>query len=137
MTGAPPKKEVVLILGDTPQYLVDHANFPELPIVITGSVIEKACFDHGIPTSLLKRLPSILDNPKGLFKSASVHAAGSAVVLTIEIHQSSPIIIPIHPNKQMGRGKFYNVVASVYAKEGPNPADKWSREGLLLWQPNS
>jgi hypothetical protein len=134
MIGAPPKKEVVLILGDTPKYLVEHAGFPELPMVITGSVVEKACFDHGIPTSLLKRLPSVLDNPKSVFKSASFHVKGSAVVLTIEVHQSSPIIIPVHPNKQMGRGKFYNVVASVYAKEGSNPKVKWTREGLLLWQ---
>ncbi|MGR0279279.1 MuF-C-terminal domain-containing protein [Marinomonas dokdonensis] len=134
MIGAPPKKEVVLLLGDTPKYLVEHADFPPLPIVITGSVIEKACFDHGIPTSFLKRLPSVLEHPKSLFKSASIHVKGAAVVLTIEVHQSSPIIIPVHPNKQMGRGKFYNVVASVYAKEGPDPELKWTRDGLLLWQ---
>jgi len=125
--------EPILELGATPQYLVDHAGFKPLDLVVTAKVISKACFDHGIATSVIKRLPDIINTPKSLFHSR--HIEGSAVVVvTFELHkQVLPIIVPLHPEKRMGR-RNCNVVASMYAKEGPDPEVKWSSEGLKIWE---
>lgn len=77
--------------------------------MVTGKVISKACFDHGIPTSILKRLPEIIENPKSLYKS--VHQdLSSVIVVTLELQKGEyPIIIPVHPNKKMGRQRICNV----------------------------
>ena len=130
-----PKHERLLDLGATPQYLIDHAGFPNLSIAIKAKVIGKAYFDHGIPTSLIKKLPDILGNPKCLFKSANEHQQDSVIVLTFEIKGESPIIVPIKKNVQIGRNQYYNLVTSLYAKEGPNPEQKWKSSKLLLWEP--
>jgi hypothetical protein len=129
------RDELVLDLGMTPDYLQEYANFPSLPLVITGSVINKACFDHGIKTSQLKRLPEIIHEPRSLFSSASQHAADSVVVVTLEVHKVTfPVVIPIKPNKKMGRSGFRNVITSMYGKEGKDPELKWQQQGLLLWK---
>jgi hypothetical protein len=57
---------------------------------------------------------------------------GSAVVITFEMKGGSPILIPIHANKSVGRS-CANVVASVYAKEATIEA-RWKGAGLLLWE---
>jgi len=129
-----PRHEQVLLLGETPGQLIEHAGFPELELAIKASVISKACFDHGIATSMLKRLPDIVNNPKSIFKSANVHQVESVVVLTLEIKNQSPIIIPVKKQQQVGRGNHFNLITSVYAKEGPDPQKKWKSQGLLLWE---
>jgi len=136
-----PQHEKLLILGNTPRQLIQSAGFPELPLAIKAKVISKACFDHGIATSMLKRLPDIIANPKCIFKSANAQQSDSVVVLTLEIKNESPIIIPIIKYQQVGRQSqkagrqnAYNLVTSVYAKEGPNPERKWREQGLLLWE---
>ena len=126
------QNERILELGDTPQILIDECGFPKLPLAIKGSVISKICFDHGIPTSVIKRLPEIVNNPKMLFQSATGDMK-SVVVLTFEIKGSEPIIIPIRPNQTSGR-KAYNFISSVYAKSGPCPETKWRKDGLLIWE---
>lgn len=129
------RHEPLLELGPTPEYLVREANFGELDLVVTGKVISKACFDHGIPTSILKRLPEIIKDPKSLYRSAHQDLS-SVIVVTLELHREQyPIIIPIHPNKKMGRLRLCNVVASMYGKEGPDPEHKWREQGLHLWTP--
>tara|TARA_B100000446_G_scaffold165588_1_gene168089 strand:+ start:496 stop:945 length:450 start_codon:yes stop_codon:yes gene_type:complete len=129
-----PCHEHILTLGETPDFLIEHAGFPNLKLVIKASTIVKACFDHGMPPSLLKRLPDVIGSPKSLYKSAT-HSEDSVVVLTLERkgRSDAPIIIPIHREKRVGRGQ-YNLVASIYAKEGPDPEDKWGKQGLLLHQ---
>jgi hypothetical protein len=130
-----PKHEQVLILGDTPDYLIDQAGFPELPLAIKGATISKACFEHGIATSLLQRLPSIIDRPKSIYRPANGKTPDSIVLLTFEIKgDNTPIIVPIRMNQQIGRGKHFNVVTSVYGKEGPPPDVKWKKAGLLIWE---
>lgn len=126
-----PRHEYVLELGDTPHLLRKHAQFPDMALAVQASVISKACFEHGIATGVLKRLPEILQTPKGLYKSATVGDA--AVVFTFERHRRAPIVIPVHKNKQVGRGRYYNLIASIYGKEGPDPERRWIQEGLLLW----
>ena len=56
----------------------------------------------------------------------------AAVVITFEMKAGSPILIPIHANKPIGR-EFANVVASIYAKES-TVEDRWKKDGLLLWE---
>lgn len=129
-----PSHERLIKLGKTPNYLIDHAGFPALELAIKGSVITKACFDHGIATSMLKRLPDIVANPKCLFKSAS-RPEESVVVLTFEVKGKAelPIIVPISRNMSVGRENV-NLVASIYGKEGPNPEQKWKTQGLLIYE---
>ena len=95
-----PKHEAVLSLGATPQFLLDNG-FPELPLSIKGAVIDKAHFDHGITRGVLERLAEIITTPKALYKSATVQ--GTAVVITFEMKAGSPILVPIHGNKPVGR----------------------------------
>jgi hypothetical protein len=123
--------EHILEIGKTPEILVDKCKFPQITLAIKASVISKICFDHGIATSVIKRLPDIANNPKVLFKSST--QGDSVVVLTFEVKGGIPIIIPIRPNQSSGRKK-YNFISSVYAKEGPCPETKWRREGLLIWE---
>jgi hypothetical protein len=125
-----PHHEKILLLGDTPEYLVEKAQFPPLQLAIKSSILSKACFDHGIATPMLKRLPDIIGSPKCLFRSAS--QVGSVVVVTLEIKGGNPIVIPLRPNMQVGRGAFYNLVVSMYAKQGPDPIIKWKDDGLLI-----
>lgn len=129
-----PQHERVLHIGDTPSYLIESAGFPELVLAIKAKVIGKAYFDHGIPTNMIKNLPEILGRPKCLFKSANQHQSDSVVVLTFESKQGSPIVVPIKKNVQIGRGQSFNVVTSIYGKDGPNPEEKWKDSGLLLWE---
>lgn len=124
-----PKHEVVLDLGATPQFLLDHG-FLELPLCIKGAVIDKVHFDHGITRGVLERLAEIITTPKALYKSATV--TGAAIVITFELQNGSPILIPIHGNKSIGRS-FANLVTSIYNKE-PTVESRWKRDGLLLWE---
>ena len=129
------RHEIVLDLGPPPRYLVDHVGFPDLPLAITSKTIAKACFDHGIPEAMLKRLPEIVANPKSVFKSANAHQKDSVVVLTFELKDACPVIIPIQKNRQMGRQNIYNLITSIYGKEGQDAESKWQKQGLLVWCP--
>jgi len=124
--------EKVLILGHTPENLIKYASFDKLPLIVTGKVISKAVFDHAISTSILKRLPKIISEPKSIYKSANEHQSDSVVVLTLETQRGYPIVIPIIKNKLVGRSTV-NMVTSVYAKEGVDPELRWRSKGLLLW----
>ena len=128
-----PRHELVLNLGKTPDFLQKIAGFPDHELVITGKVIGKACFDHGIGPSLLKRLPDIINSPKSIFKSANPDQTDSVIVLTYELKGSAPIIMPIKHSKEIGRNGIFNIITSIYGKEGPDPEVKWEKQGLLLW----
>lgn len=128
--------QVILPIGPTPKVLLD-LGMPELQLVISGKVVDKVLFDHGIPKGTLERLYSLLEAPKAIFKGHQGNP-GSAV-LTFEVKGMAPIIIAVHPNKQMGGrdGTRYNNIASMYPKEsrpGESIEDRWTREGLLLWK---
>lgn len=131
MSGTP-MHERILELGPTPQLLIDHG-FPALPLIIKAKTVDKICFDHGIATNVIERMPKLIAAPTHLFKSNSPTARDeSVIVVTIEVKNASPIIIAVQKNKMNGRREV-NEIASMYAKEGPNPVKKWSEEGLLLW----
>lgn len=126
-----PQHEAVLVVCDSPQYLVD-AGFPQLPIVIKGSTVDKAHFDHGVTKGMLERLGEIIHHPKALYRS-STHPA-SRVVVAFELKGNSPLLVPLHPDQQIGRSSRFNTVASVYCKE-PNVEQRWLAKGLLIWTP--
>ncbi len=127
-----PRHEMVLDLGPTPEFLLLHAAFPALNLVLKGSVVGKACFDHGIATSILKRLPEIIATPKSLYRPANSGLIDSVVVMTLETKGGCPIIVPIRKQQRIGRTGVFNTVTSIYAKEGPDPEKKWRRDGLLI-----
>jgi hypothetical protein len=127
-TTGTPHHEYVLSLGSTPQYLIDHG-FPDKELKITAATIDKAHFEHGITRNILERLGDVIASPKALYKSATVHS--SAVVVTLEQKNGSPILVPVHADKQIGRDRF-NVIASVYNKEA-SIETRWTAAGLLLW----
>lgn len=130
-TTGTPQKETVLTICDTPQYLIDHCGFAQLPLIIKAATVDKVHFDHGVTKGLLQRLESVLLSPKALYKSDTV--AQGAVVVTLEVKNGNPIVIAIHPNKLIGR-LTCNVVASIYDKP-QNIEIKWQASGLLLWAP--
>jgi hypothetical protein len=125
-----PQHETVLLIGETPQYLIDNG-FPALLLKIKGATVDKAHFDHGVTKGVLERLGQVLSKPKALYRSATV--TGTAVVVTFELKDGSPLLIPLHSNKPVGREKV-NLVASIYAKEATVEA-RWQAKGLLLWKP--
>ena len=131
-----PNHERILDIGGTPKYLIDYAGFPNLRMAIKASVISKACFDHGVSKSLLKRLPDIISSPKCVFKPADPCHVDSVVVLTLEFKGMHPLIVPLRMRQQVGRGNIFNLVSSVYGKEGPDPESKWKKQGLLIYEPN-
>ncbi|PXF32629.1 hypothetical protein WH50_03340 [Pokkaliibacter plantistimulans] len=130
-----PQHEKLLLVCDTPEYLRTHASFPALPVAVKSSIISKICFDHGIPTRMIQQLPTIIQNaPMALFKPAKQTLTDSVVVVTFEIKNGAPVIIPIRKNQQVGRNQYYNLVTSMYGKEGPDPVQKWEADGLLIWK---
>ena len=123
--------QIVLTLGPTPQILIE-AGLPQLPVGLTGRVVDKCYFDHGITKSMMERVYHIISTPRALYKSHDPKDA--CVIMSYEIKGSDPLIAALHPNKQLaGRRDFYNSVASFYFKEN-NPEARWKREGLLLWE---
>lgn len=131
----------ILTLGPTPQVLTD-LGMPQLPVVVLGRVIDKAVFDHGMTKGLLERLYTLIASPKAIFQAHQ--GQPGSVVVTYEVKNAAPIVVAIHPDKQMGgrgRGEAmsrYNNVASVYDKQSGKPNEtidvRWKREGLLLWE---
>ncbi len=130
-----PMHEHVLELGHTSDTLIQEAGFPELKLAIKASTVAKICFDHGLPTSMIKRLPDIVNSPKSIYHPADPRHIDSVVVMTFEIKGTvDPVIIPIRKNVRIGRNNRYNVITSAYGKEGGDPERKWTSNGLLIWK---
>ena len=123
--------QIVLQLGPTPQILID-AGLPQLPVGLTGKVVDKCYFDHGITKGMLEKIYHVISVPRALYKSRNPEDA--TVVMSYEIKGANPLIAAIHPNKQLaGRRDFYNNIASYYFKEN-NAEVRWKSDGLLLWE---
>jgi hypothetical protein len=125
--------QIILPIGRTPLVL-RNIGMPDLQLAILGKVVDKVMFEHGIPKGTLERIYTLLESPKAVYRG-HLDNPGSAII-TFETRNLAPIIIAVHPNKQMGRA-IYNNVASMYAKttgQGQSIEDRWTREGLLLWK---
>lgn len=131
-----PRHELLLELGPTPQHIIQSGgvNFEGLDLVIKAKTVGKMHFDHAVPRGVIERLPEILDTPKAIYHSASGAVGSAVVVMTFETQRGYPLIVPIHAKKPIGRNRFCNEVTSMYAKEGPNPEEKWVKAGLLIWK---
>ena len=126
--------EHVLEIGPTPETFL-RLGFPPLPLAIKAKTIDKVYFDHGITRGILERLYNLVASPRAIYRSAPPHQTGH-VAVTAVFKGNEPIIIALHPNKAVGRGRFVNEVASVYAKH-PDIEAKWAAAGLKLWSANT
>jgi hypothetical protein len=126
-----PIHELILEIGQTPKLLID-LGFPDLAFIVKAKTIGKIYFDHGIKQSVIERIPEIVANPQAIFQSATNPING--VIVTYELKGASPVIIAVHRDKSVGRGKIVNELVSMYGKEGPDPMAKWKEKGLLLWE---
>lgn len=125
---------LIINLGPTPEILLQYG-YNQLPIVITGKVIDKSFFDHAVTKPVLERAYKFIESPKAIYLSNNDDAPGSTVLMSYELNKANdPLIIAIHPNKQLGRREqLYNNVASIYYKQG-NPEVRWKKLNLLLWE---
>jgi hypothetical protein len=125
-----------LEVGHTPPLLI-ALGMPDLPLVITGETVDKALFDHGMVKTRLEKLYEYIQAPKAVFASADP-SNPNTVVMTFEVKNGGPIIVPIEPNRQFDRTTYANKVASFYAKaqkSNDKPVyDRWEAKGLLLWK---
>ena len=129
--GHPVAKEQIGQLGSTPALLI-KLGAPDLPLGIKGKTIEKIVMDHGIPKSMVKRLASIIENPKAIYRSATQTNAG-AVVLTFEITGLGAVIVTVAYNQSVGRSHTMNLITSMYAKEDRRVFSRWDAAALKLW----
>lgn len=123
--------QIILNLGPTPQVLVD-VGLSQLPIGITGKVVDKCYFDHAITKSMLEKMYQIISTPRALYRSYDPKDA--CVIMSYEFKGADPLIAALHPNRQLaGRRNCYNSVASFYFKEN-DPETRWKKDGLLFWE---
>lgn len=122
-------------IGSTPQHYRD-LGFPDLPLAMKVSNLDKILFRHGIPLSLLEGIYLTLQHPKAIFRSRSHSRETNAVVLTFETNHLGPLVVILHANKSLGRTSI-NELTSIYAKEDKAFEKVWRKEGLLLWEPES
>lgn len=121
--------QIVLTLGPTPKLLVDYG-FPPLPLAITGKVVDKCVYDHGLTKGTLERAYQMISTPKSIYQTADT----GCVVMSYDTKGPDPLILAIHPSKQLGgRKEFYNNVASIYYKQN-NPEVRWKQQGFLMWE---
>ena len=124
--------QLVLIPGQTPEILINYG-FKPLSISITGKVIDKTFFDHGVTRTQLERIYKILESPKSIYRSNNNDVPNGSVLISYETNKNSlPLIIAIHPNKQIGR-QIYNNIASIYFKDG-DAETRWKKMNLLQWE---
>ena len=126
-----PRHELVLEIGPTPSLLVGLGVKPHR-MVIKAKTVGKIFFDHCLTQRQIEKIPTMLNQPRAIFKSANPDTT-NVVVLTFEFDQGAPVIIPIARDRQIGRGDVTNEVVSMYAKTGPDPVPGWLRGGLQLW----
>ena len=126
----PKNHQIILTIGATPAILTS-LGMQKLPIAMTGKVVDKSYFDHGVTKATLEKIYPLIAQPKAIYQSTTI----GQVVLTYELKNTQPLIVAMHPNKQLGgRSNFYNVVSSIYYKEGETPELKWVKQGLLMWR---
>jgi len=125
---------LTLTLGATPEILLQYG-YCQLPIVITGKVIDKSIFDHGVTKSVLERAYKFIESPKAIYHSNNDDAPDGTVLMSYELNKANdPLIVAIHPNKQLGRREqLFNNIASIYYKQG-NPEVRWKKLNLLRWE---
>ncbi len=77
--------QIVLNLGPTPDLLV-YYGFRQLPVGLTGKVVDKAYFDHGVTKSNLERAYKIIQEPRAIYKSKV--STDAAILLAYEVNNA-------------------------------------------------
>lgn len=121
-----------IVVGQFSAHMQAVLKCPDLELVTSVAVLDKMMFDHGIGATQLAQLNQIISKPQRIYQSAS-HAE-SVVVVSVELLQQKPILVPIWINKAGPKGKpAMHWVSSAYTKDDPNVLTKWERDGLRLW----
>ncbi|MES9841237.1 MAG: hypothetical protein ABW134_11845 [Candidatus Thiodiazotropha endolucinida] len=117
-------------VSTTPPVL-QAVGIPAQPISVTGSVIDKMHYDHGLSERVVLDIPRMLADPVMVLDSDST--PGSYVVVSDVDHKGDPVILAVHPNKKVGRVDV-NVLASAYGKEGAEKTFRnWVGAGLVQY----
>ncbi len=72
---------LIINLGPTPEILLQYG-YNQLPIVITGEVIDKSFFDHAVTKPVLERAYKFIDSPKAIYLSNNDDAPDSTVLMS-------------------------------------------------------
>lgn len=119
-TGAPGVRGHVEI-GTLPPALA-AAGVPAGDLKTSAKVLQKVVFDHGVPPSVVKRIPELLERPVMVFRSATVE--GSFVAVTSEMVRGAPLIVAISPETTRGAVAL-NFVPSLYPRDDLQAIQRW------------
>ncbi|ADU99446.1 PLxRFG domain-containing protein [Alicycliphilus denitrificans] len=98
------------------------AGIPAGDLKTSAKVLQKVVFDHGVPPSVVKRIPELLERPVMVFHSATVE--GSFVAVTSEMVRGAPLIVAISPETTTG-GVSLNFVPSLYPRDDLQAIQRW------------
>ena len=118
--GAPGGRGHVEI-GTLPPALA-AAGVPAGDLKTSAKVLQKVVFDHGVPPSVVKRIPELLERPVMVFRSATVE--GSFVAVTSEMVRGAPLIVAISPETTRGAVAL-NFVPSLYPRDDLQAIQRW------------
>lgn len=108
-------------IGTLPPALA-AAGVPAGDLKTSAKVLQKVVFDHGVPPSVLKRIPELLERPVMVFRSATVD--GSFVAVTSEMVRGAPLIVAISPETTRGAVAL-NFVPSLYPRDDLQAIQRW------------
>ena len=120
--------DVVFNLGATPMSLTS-CGLPLLSLAITGKVLEKNYFHHGITLEKFSTTMALLTSPLAIYKSATVEK-NSIVVQTDQLLKGESIIVAIKFDAYIERLNV-NRISSMYTKP-QGVIDGWERNGLRI-----
>ena len=126
--GDPPARGHITVGTTSPA--LQAAGLPDQNLRTSAQILAKAHFDHGVPKSMLKRIPELLDNPVMVFKSDT--QAGKYVVATNEFLNGKPLLVIVSPEKNL-EGVGFNFMPSVYPKDYVKTIQGWIDGGLLTY----
>jgi len=98
------------------------AGVPAGDLKTSAKVLQKVVFDHGVPPSVVKRIPELLEKPVMVFRSATVE--GSFVAVTSEMVRGAPLIVAISPETTRGAVAL-NFVPSLYPRDDLQAIQRW------------
>lgn len=96
--------EVLRLLGIEPK-----------PVVTSLALLRKMHDDHGVPASVLKRLPELISDPVLVLRSRTQD--GRMVIVTDELIGGRPLVLVIDPSGESGNVQVV-FVPSAYPKDG-------------------
>lgn len=106
------------------------AMLPHSAAKVMGNTSERK---HAVTEEQMVQLPHEIGNPVAVFASADPQFPDSLVVLTSLAENGKPVIVAIHPDRQMQNHKV-NVIASAYGKDRWQKIfNEWAGKGLLRY----